>query len=141
MDWYGIGTLLRAVTERAGIGAALLVIFALLLLGGLAWCGKHLLTLADRWLELQERERAALLAELSTTRAQVHEFLTNHLAHLQAHDNEMAKTMAGILVAQAETLDQMKRHREEQGDGLRRIDERHDAMSQQLSKIEGGMNI
>ena len=64
----------------------------------------------ERMAEMQsrERERQAMVNELAATRAQVHQFLTNHLAHLKDETEKSGAVQQGIALSLqkvAQTLD------------------------------------
>lgn len=151
MDLYGIGSIFRQVAEKGGLVAALAVLAALIIAGAVAWVAKTGVAIAREWVAAKQREIEALVAELQGSRRQVHEFLTNHLAHLaqerEEHRVDMERhhaamtalqvSQSALQMTQAELLDQLKRHRDAVDLNFKSMDAQHDDMARSLSRIEG----
>lgn len=139
-EGYVLSSVFSSVLARHGLVAAAAALLFFVIVGGIAYYVKARIELmrqdqAARELERnqevhereqdrasRERERQALLTELAETRAQVHQFLTNHLQHLKEERDQNTKSLehvaaclSDISAAAREQATDLRSHREEEG--------------------------
>lgn len=148
MDFYGIGILLRQIGERFGLAAALGCVAAI----ACAWGGFYIIrnlmeerrdkTRAEA--TSRESEVQALRQERDKMWGQIVGITSDHIAHLNesltasSRFNETAiRSLEVLSERMAEALNGIRDGRKENGEGFKQIDGQHDAMAQQLSRIEG----
>lgn len=123
MDWFGLGSVVRAFLEQGGILAG----FGVLFLGIVVWFLQRRLQLsADRdklEAEAKERERQALIAEVAESRR----VLYNHLEHLT---QEMKEDRAAFVKGMEGVADRMRQ-------GFEAVSKEHQSMDSKMSQIQG----
>lgn len=123
MDWFGIGSVVKAFLEQGGILAG----FGVLAIGVMVWfLQRKLQIVADNSkleIEAKERERQTLIAEVSESRR----VLYNHLEHLT---QEMKEDRAAFVKGMEGVAASMK-------SGFEGVSGEHQAMGGQLSNIQG----
>jgi septal ring factor EnvC (AmiA/AmiB activator) len=139
-EGYVLSSVFSSVLARHGLIAAAAALIFFVVIGAMVYYIKARIDLmradqaardAERAQEFREREqdraarereRQALLTELAETRAQVHQFLTNHLQHLKEERDQNTKSLehvasclSDISAAAREQATDLRSHREEEG--------------------------
>lgn len=147
MDLYGAGALFRQVVEHAGAGVAIGLLLLLVLFGALGYVGKQSFGYLREWLDATAREKDALIRELTSTRAQVNGFLTNHLEHLKEKDTKaderwtvLVETMQATRDTLTEMREDMRKSREDVHRGFGEIFDSQKSMSESVARIEGRLS-
>lgn len=143
VDGYTAQNIFIQIMTRYGLAVAILGLTFFVCLVLAAYYMKTRIDLGRQEQASREAERAALVQELSATRAQVNTFLTNHLEHLRLESDKFGKALTDVSKAMQEVglfakviSDEIKAHRAEEAERAAKMYEKIDDV--RLRIAEGG---
>jgi len=91
----------------------------------------------QREAEGRERERATLVAEVGASRAQTHQFMSNHLEHDRVEREQLAKVLTQQSEAMRAIVDDHKAHRVEEAARASSLHAQINDLGNIMSEIKG----
>ena len=137
MESYWIGSVVGQFLKVGGVWAG----FAVIAVGVALYLVREYRTSKRDEQEARAKELGALVAELRAAREQTHSLMTNHIGHLASSQesyasfqNNVIRLQEGMLKTQGETLDQIKRLRDDVSTVSEKSDRQHQEIRLDIAK-------